>query len=149
MPPTAVDGTVDEAPQRVALAGARYALTVAFSGFPGPPTISPGMPGAAAMGGAAAAPAPPRPAPPPRGGLVIALAPDEFLVAGTGMVVTFAPLGPGAPTAGILTLEEGRYEGGRWVPGRRLNGDQSHQGRQLMLPAGEFGLQRVKLYQYR
>jgi hypothetical protein len=32
---------------------------------------------------------------------------------------------------------------------RRLNGDETHQGRQLRLPMGAFGLQRVKLYRYR
>lgn len=147
MPPTAFDGSVDDTPQRVELAGAQYALTVAFAGVPGPPTISPGMPGAAAIGGAA--PPPPPRAVPPRGGLIVALGADEFLVAGTGMVVTFAPRGPGAPTAGILSLEEGRYVDGRWVAARRLNGDQTHQGRHLSIPLGEFGIQRVRLYRYR
>jgi hypothetical protein len=30
-----------------------------------------------------------------------------------------------------------------------MNGDQSHQGRHLRLPPGEFGIQRIKLYRYR
>jgi hypothetical protein len=38
---------------------------------------------------------------------------------------------------------------GRWVTGRRLNGDASHQGRHLRLPNGYFGIQRIKLYRYR
>ena len=29
-----------------------------------------------------------------------------------------------------------------------LNGDQSHQGRHLRLPPGEYGVQRVRLYRY-
>jgi len=32
---------------------------------------------------------------------------------------------------------------------RYMNGDQSHQGRHLRIPARSFGLQRVKLYRYR
>jgi beta-galactosidase GanA len=83
------------------------------------------------------------------GGLIIALAPDEFIVAGTGLTITFAPRGPGAPSAGILGVQEGRYEAGRWVGGRWLNGDEDHQGRHVRLPTGEFGIQRVRLYRYR
>jgi uncharacterized protein DUF5597 len=63
---------------------------------------------------------------PPRGGLFIALAPNDFLIAGIGIVVTFAPVTAGDPIAGILSAQEGRYVNGRWVPGRWLNGDQTH-----------------------
>ena len=34
------------------------------------------------------------------------------------------------------------------VPGRLLNGDESHQGRHRRIPEGKFGIQRVKLYRY-
>ncbi len=83
------------------------------------------------------------------GGLIIALASDELVVAGTGLTITFAPRGPGAPTAGLLSVQEGRYEDGRWIGGRWLNGDEDHQGRHVRLPAGQFGIQRVRLYRYR
>ncbi|HEY4394995.1 MAG TPA: DUF5597 domain-containing protein [Polyangia bacterium] len=83
------------------------------------------------------------------GGLVIALGDDEYLVAGNGIIVTFAPATPGEPTAGIERIDEGRVVNGRFVVTRRLNGDETHQGRQLRLPMGTFGLQRVKLYRYR
>jgi hypothetical protein len=83
------------------------------------------------------------------GGLIIALGDDEYLVAGDGLIVTFAPATPGDPIAGIERIDEGRLENGRFVVTRRLNGDETHQGRQLRLPMGSFGLQRVKLYRYR
>lgn len=83
------------------------------------------------------------------GGLIIALADDEYLVAGNGIIVTFAPATPGEPMAGLERVDEGRFERGRFVVGRRLNGDETHQGRQVRLPMGAFGLQRVKLYRYR
>lgn len=86
------------------------------------------------------------------GGLVIALGPDEFVFAGTGLTVTFEPNTPGtpgAPIAGILSVQEGKYVNGQWVPGRWLNGDQTHQGRNLRLGSGAFGIQRIKLYRYR
>jgi hypothetical protein len=159
MPPTAFDGTVNDSAQRVSLAGAAYTLNVSFAPPPGPPTtappgtpaqaegpvsFSPGMPGATLPTPTTAAP---RPAS-PRGAIVIALAPDEFLVAGTGVVVTFTPNGPGAPIAGILTADEGRFVDGRWVRGLRMNGDQTHQGRHVSLGGG-YSMQRVKLYRYR
>jgi beta-galactosidase GanA len=38
---------------------------------------------------------------------------------------------------------------GRWVPGRVLNGDQTHQGRHIRLAPDQFQIQRVKFYRYR
>jgi beta-galactosidase GanA len=64
------------------------------------------------------------------------------------VTVTFAPAS-GDGRAGIESIWEGRYVAGRWVPGRLLNGDESHQGRHLRLPPGRFNIQRVRLYPYR
>jgi beta-galactosidase GanA len=83
------------------------------------------------------------------GGLAIAVGPDEFIFAGTGLVVTFEANTPGPPLVGILSVQEGKYAEGQWQPGRWLNGDQSHQGRHLRLPPGKFDIQRIKLYRYR
>ena len=144
MPPIAFDGSVDETPQRVSL-GTPYTLTVTFAPPPAPPSISPGMPGAATMGsGVAAVPGPPAA---PRGGIIVALGPDEFLIAGTGMIVTFAQTSGGP--AGMLSTEDGHYVDGRWVRTHWLNGDQTHQGRHVSIGLGEFGIQRVRLYRYR
>ena len=83
------------------------------------------------------------------GGLAIAIAPDEFIFAGTGLVVTFEANTPGPPQTGILSAQEGKYSNGQWQPGRWLNGDQTHQGRHLRLPGNRFDIQRIKLYRYR
>jgi beta-galactosidase GanA len=83
------------------------------------------------------------------GGLVISLGQDEYLLAGTGLTVTFETDRPDDPLVGILSVDEGKYANGQWLPGRRLNGDQTHQGRHLRLPPGGFGIQRIKLYRYR
>jgi beta-galactosidase GanA len=83
------------------------------------------------------------------GGLVIATGPDEFVIAGTGMTVTFEADTSGDPIVGILSAQEGKYINGQWVPGRRLNGDQTHQGRHIRLVTNTFGIQRIKLYRYR
>ncbi|HEY6248100.1 MAG TPA: DUF5597 domain-containing protein [Pyrinomonadaceae bacterium] len=83
------------------------------------------------------------------GGLVMATGPDEYLFAGTGLTITFETDKPGDPIVGLLSVDEGKYVNGQWIQGRRLNGDQTHQGRHVRLPPGRFGIQRVKLYRYR
>jgi len=87
------------------------------------------------------------------GALFISLGPDEYLVAGSGPVqVRFSPNTPGDPIVGILSIEEGGYANGRWVPGRRLNGDENGGGSNLRLggDSSRNGLiQRIKLYRYR
>jgi hypothetical protein len=37
---------------------------------------------------------------------------------------------------------------GTGKPGRRMNGDQDHQGRHVRIPADEYSLQHIKLYTY-
>lgn len=81
------------------------------------------------------------------GGLIIAIAPGEFYVAGTGFVMTFAPKAKNKK-AGFISVDEGRFENGLWKAGRRMNGDQDHQGRHVRTPANEHGIQHVKLYTY-
>ena len=84
------------------------------------------------------------------GGLIIQTGPEEYLLAGRGLIVTFRPVGDGPPLAGIESAWEGTFDArGRWVPGRLLNGDQTHQGRHLRLAPERFQIQRVRLYRYR
>ena len=83
------------------------------------------------------------------GGIIIAVGPDEFIVAGSGMIVTFESALQDDMLVGIGSIDEGRFEEGKWITGLRLNGDQSHQGRHMRLPNNSFSIQRVKLYRYR
>ncbi|MBN2069576.1 MAG: DUF5597 domain-containing protein [Opitutales bacterium] len=83
----------------------------------------------------------------PAGGLVIQTAPNEFIFAGTGLIITFDALN--GETVGILSAEEGRFEHGTWVTEVRMNGDQTHQGRHIRLVPGKFSLQKVKIYTYK
>lgn len=83
------------------------------------------------------------------GGLIIQTGPEDYLVAGQGMIVTFTPVGAGPPLAGIDSVWEGTFDPrGHWIPGRLLNGDQTHQGRHLRLAPGHFQIQRLRLYRY-
>jgi len=85
---------------------------------------------------------------PRAGGIVVQVAPDEFIVAGNGVIVTFAATDPKIGT-GIERVDEGHVAGGKFVVTRRLNGDETHQGRQLRLPMGALGIQRVKIYRFK
>lgn len=121
-------------PQQVILGG--YSLRVTYERQ---------TPSSLADGGAAQPAAPPW----PTGGLVVAIGPDEFLFAGAGVTVTFAPAGSENAVVGILNVEEGTFVNGQWSRRRWLNGDQTHQGRHLRLEPGRFAVQRIRLYRYR
>jgi beta-galactosidase GanA len=84
------------------------------------------------------------------GGMIIQVGPEDYLVAGQGITVSVQPVGDGPPLAGIDSAVEGSFDAaGQWVPGRLLNGDQTHQGRLIRLPPGKVQIQRVRLYRYR
>lgn len=85
----------------------------------------------------------------PAGAIVIQTGDDEFVVAGTGVTITFAADPASADTVGILRCDEGSFDDGIWRANRRLNGDETHQGRHLRLPPGSFTIQRIELYRYR
>jgi beta-galactosidase GanA len=125
------EGPEQRAPQRVRLGG--YALNVSYERER--PASYPGQNPQASVGIS--------------GGLIISTGPDEFIIAGTGLVVTFETETPGDMIVGILSAQEGKFVNGQWSPGRWLNGDQTHQGRHIRLPAGKFDIQKVKLYRYR
>jgi len=80
--------------------------------------------------------------------LFIAAGPDEYFAVGSGLTVSFSPNTPGPPLVGLATVEEGAFVKGRWVAGRRLEGDDSDEGQFLMLGSKK-GIQRFTLYRYR
>ena len=84
---------------------------------------------------------------PQTGVLIITVAPGEYYIAGTGVVVTFEATTTGK-RAGFLSIDEGSFVNNKWTPLRRMNGDQDHQGRHVRIPVGEYSIQHVKLYTY-
>jgi beta-galactosidase GanA len=83
------------------------------------------------------------------GAVIVQTGPEDYIVAGQGVTVTFEPVGPGPRLAGIDSAWEGHFDAqNRWIAGRLLNGDQTHQGRHIQLAPGEFQIQRIKLYRY-
>jgi hypothetical protein len=53
------------------------------------------------------------------GGLVISVAPDEFVFAGTGLIVTFEKSLPDDMNVGILSAQGGNYVNGQWALAER------------------------------
>jgi len=86
---------------------------------------------------------------PETGALIIRLTDNEFIVAGTGVVIRPEPKKQSEKSAaGILSCDRGKFENGIWIPIQRLNGDETHQGRHIRIPAGDFDIQRFSLYKY-
>lgn len=116
---------------------------------------------------------------PEGGGIVIRIAKDEYIVAGSGIVVEFQKAGEsklieakdlgedgfvsaggqvrkqetswkGTARAGIGPVDEVKVNAdGTLAYVRRLNGDQTHQGRHVRISVGEFSILHVKLYEYK
>ena len=128
--PTSFDGVQDLAAQ--AFTFGQYTFDVRFKQ---PPPISTGAKEETELPGA-------------HGGLILQVGPDEFIVAGTGMIMTFGSIDRANPVAGIEMVEEGRFVSNDWKRGRVLNGDDTNQGRQLSLPSGRFVVRRIRLYRY-
>jgi beta-galactosidase GanA len=80
------------------------------------------------------------------GGLVIRDG-EDYWFAGQGITITFSGVAGDTRKVGILSAEEGVFDpSGRWIAGRRLNGDQTHQGRHIRLPPGKPQIQKVRFY---
>lgn len=56
-------------------------------------------------------------------GIIISKGPNEFIVAGADIQINFYPVTAGPAYVGYSVLDEGKYVNGKWVAGRRLNGD--------------------------
>jgi hypothetical protein len=80
--------------------------------------------------------------------IIIEVAPNEFYIAGSGMVVTFKPLKNKTLNAGILKVDQGIFVDKAWKTLRHFNGDQTHQGRHVRIAVDDFEIQKVELYTY-
>ncbi len=81
-------------------------------------------------------------------GLIMATGKDEFIGAGKGFRVTFVPRSPDAARVGIAAVDEGKFVDGKWVPGRRLNGDENDQGAAWRFDSRQVTTEKVMLYRF-
>ena len=81
-------------------------------------------------------------------GLIVATGKDEFLGVGKGFRVTFSPQSEAGPRIGLAAVEEGTFEDGKWVPGRRLNGDENDQGKYWRFDSRQVRTEKATLYRF-
>jgi hypothetical protein len=80
-------------------------------------------------------------------GLIMATGPDQFVGAGRGFRVEFTPRS-GRPV-GIAAVDEGTLDdAGTWVAGRRLNGDETDQGKGWRFDSRQVRTEKVTLYHF-
>ena len=79
--------------------------------------------------------------------MIVQFASDDFFIAGCGLSVSFfRDPDVDGKLSGIASIEEVNRIDGKWVTVRRLNGDQSDQGRQLVMEPRQVRVYRVVLY---
>jgi hypothetical protein len=86
------------------------------------------------------------------GGIVIKTGPQEFIVAGKALDIFFSTY-LDSMHVGIETVNEGIFIDEKWVPLKRLNGDEVHastwSGTGLKLPDDKVSIQKISLYLYK
>jgi beta-galactosidase GanA len=86
------------------------------------------------------------------GGLIIQTGNNEFICAGKGFDLFFTPVND-SMRVGIDTVDEGTFTDGKWIPERRLNGDETHastyDGTGLKFPPDRVSVQKISLYHYK
>jgi beta-galactosidase GanA len=80
-------------------------------------------------------------------GLVIQTAANDFVGVGKGFHVSFASR-DGAEQIGIGSIDEGHYESGQWVAGRRLNGDENDQGKYWRFSPDAVKIEKATVYRF-
>ncbi len=133
----------DEKPQPVSLGG--YRITLAKGRTFGGGAAATGDARASELPGAVSLDSRAMPADTRPFAIVVNTAPDEFLFIGANGDPSFAVDSPGPSRVGISAKDEGRYEKGKWAPGRRINGDEIYLP---ALPSAQIGMLRVRLVRF-
>lgn len=83
-------------------------------------------------------------------GLIIVSGPNEFIGVGYGFRVIFRAKTPGPALVGLASVDEGVYQNGKWIAGRRLNGDETAQGQwwRFSFSQPEGSIERCLVYRY-
>jgi hypothetical protein len=86
------------------------------------------------------------------GGLIIQTGRQEFIVAGKALDLFFIPRDTSMRVA-VDAVDEGIFKDGKWIPARRLNGDEVHastwSGTGLKLSNQKVSIQKISLYRYK
>jgi hypothetical protein len=79
-------------------------------------------------------------------GLIFPSGPDEFLGVGKGFRVSF--IARSGKHVGIGAVDEGTFFDGKWMPGRRLNGDENDQGKAWRFDPRQVKTEKASLYRF-
>jgi hypothetical protein len=86
------------------------------------------------------------------GGIIIKTGPQEFIVAGKALDVFFSTY-LDSTHVGIIAVNEGIFLNKKWIPLKRLNGDEVHastwSGTGMKLPDDRVSIQKISLYLYK
>jgi len=86
------------------------------------------------------------------GGIIINTGKDEFICAGKALDIFFVPIDKSYRVSTDI-IDEGRFDAGKWIAEKRLNGDEVHSsmwdGTGIILPGSKTTIQKVSLYKYR
>ena len=92
--------------------------------------------------------------------IIILIGTDEYIVAGKDIQVTFFSNTSTDKIVGLMSVYEGRFSDGKWIPGRKLNGDsimlnyhldqmaEENRPGSVVRIQDETGIRRVKLYEF-
>jgi hypothetical protein len=80
--------------------------------------------------------------------LFICTGPDDYVIVARSMNIYFTAATNPTDSVGLATVEEGVYADGKWIPGRRLNGDETPEWKALSFRGDGYTIQHVKLYRY-
>ena len=86
--------------------------------------------------------------------IILRLGKEDYLAIGSGVVITYndAKAGndweKGDTRIGLAKCESVSITDGKMHIRRHLNGDQTHQGRHVRIPVGQFDIQHFRLYRY-
>jgi len=86
--------------------------------------------------------------------IILRLGKEDYLVIGSGVVIEYSDAKAekiwkkGDDRIGLAKCEKVSIEDGKIQVIRHLNGDQTHQGRHVRIPVGQYDIQHFKLYRY-
>jgi beta-galactosidase GanA len=80
--------------------------------------------------------------------LFICTGPDDYVIVAQNVNIYFTAATNPSDSVGLATVEEGVYADGKWIPGRRLNGDETPEWKALKFRGETYTIQHVKLYRY-
>ena len=87
--------------------------------------------------------------------IILRLGKEDYLAIGSGVVITYSDAKAdttwkrGDTRIGLAKCESVIISEGKMHVKRHLNGDQTHQGRHVRIPVGQFDIQHFRLYQYK